>query len=238
MIRASLFVLLTLAFPSSLQAGQETGVDRPASDPGVASTTDAAPSEPAHVSHDADGRIAVRALRVRTSIRVDGRLDETHYAGVPAISSFIQSEPTEGAPATEKTEIWVFFDDAYEHLVVGEDFNPEVGFVRRDDMRRNFGLVRFSPRLRNSHVVRKLFWTASGTHVADSSGRFETRELDGEFRAELHSADRFVAGYTSVHEAGSELFIVWNEQRDTAVRRFPDLANRAFIVKMTRLIRF
>jgi hypothetical protein len=29
-----------------------------------------------------------------------------------------------------------------------------------------------------------------------------------------------------------------NEQRDTAVRRFPDLANRALIVKVTRLLRF
>ena len=30
---------------------------------------------------------------------------------MPPISDFIQTEPQEGAPATEKTEVWVFFDD-------------------------------------------------------------------------------------------------------------------------------
>ena len=33
-----------------------------------------------------------------------------------------------------------------ERLVVGDDFNPEVGFLRRDDMERSFGSLRFSPR--------------------------------------------------------------------------------------------
>ena len=37
---------------------------------------------------------------------------------------------------------------------------------------------------------------------------------------------------------GSELFVVYNEERDTLGRRFPDLANRAVIVKINRLFRF
>ena len=37
---------------------------------------------------------------------------------------------------------------------------------------------------------------------------------------------------------GSELFIVYNEQRDTLARSFPNLQHRAFIVKINRLIRF
>jgi hypothetical protein len=37
---------------------------------------------------------------------------------------------------------------------------------------------------------------------------------------------------------GSELFVVYNEQRDTLARSFPDLQNRAFIVKINRLFRF
>ena len=46
-----------------------------------------------------------------------------------------------------------FFDynaDSYgvqaERLVVEPNFLPEIGFVRRTDMRRNFGLARYSPR--------------------------------------------------------------------------------------------
>jgi hypothetical protein len=40
------------------------------------------------------------------------------------------------------------------------------------------------------------------------------------------------------YRPGSELFVVYNEQRDTRARAFPDLANRAFIVKVNRLLRF
>jgi hypothetical protein len=40
------------------------------------------------------------------------------------------------------------------------------------------------------------------------------------------------------YRPGSELFVVFNEQRDTLSRGFPELANRAFIVKVNRLFRF
>ena len=41
------------------------------------------------------------------------------------------------------------------------------------------------------------------------------------------------------YQPGSELFVVYNEQRDTlAPTRLPALANRAFIVKINRLFRF
>jgi hypothetical protein len=40
------------------------------------------------------------------------------------------------------------------------------------------------------------------------------------------------------YQPGSELFVVYNEQRDTLGERFPDVANRAFIVKVNRLFRF
>ena len=40
------------------------------------------------------------------------------------------------------------------------------------------------------------------------------------------------------YQPGSELFVVWNEQRDTLPSGFPELANRALIVKINRLFRF
>jgi hypothetical protein len=40
------------------------------------------------------------------------------------------------------------------------------------------------------------------------------------------------------YRPGSELFVVWNEQRDTLARHFPDVANQAFVVKVNRLFRF
>ncbi len=40
------------------------------------------------------------------------------------------------------------------------------------------------------------------------------------------------------YQPGSELFVVYNDQRDTALRGTPMLENRAFIVKVTKLFRF
>jgi hypothetical protein len=37
------------------------------------------------------------------------------------------------------------------------------------------------------------------------------------------------------YRPGSELFVVYNEQRDTDTGRFPVLGNRAFIIKINRL---
>ncbi len=37
---------------------------------------------------------------------------------------------------------------------------------------------------------------------------------------------------------GSELFVVYTDERDTLSPRYPALENRAFVVKLTRLFRF
>src|SRR6478609_9426654 len=53
----------------------------------------------------------VRAYRLQQPIRVDGKLDEEIYKSTPPITDFVQQEPDEFKPATEKTEAWIFFDD-------------------------------------------------------------------------------------------------------------------------------
>ena len=254
-----------------------------------------------------------------------------------------------------------------ERLSVGAHFNPEVGFVRRADMRRSFGQFRFSPRPRGSSTVRRLSSVGSLAYIENGAGRLETRDADAEFTVEFQNSDRFSVGYSNTYEflpsafeiasgvtlpvdgydfasvrtgytlgaqravsgsvtiehgsfysghktslawsrgrfnvgpqlsleprisldvvdlaegaftnrllgsrvtytisplmfvsallqyssnanvvsanvrlrweyrPGSELFVVWNEQRDTLTPRFPDLANRALIVKINRLLRF
>jgi hypothetical protein len=40
------------------------------------------------------------------------------------------------------------------------------------------------------------------------------------------------------YRPGSELFVVYNEERNTLTPRFPVLNNRSFIVKFNRLFRF
>ena len=254
-----------------------------------------------------------------------------------------------------------------ERLVVGDNFDPGVGFVRRRDLRRTFGQARFTPRPRPSKVVRKYLSGAAVTLIEDGAGRLESREQSADVGIEFQNADRFSLEYTRFYEfipspfllpsgvtlpiggygfdsvrvsfnrslqhrlsgnlfaeygtfynghkteigvsggrlnlstrvsveptysinavdlvqgsfathlagaratwtatplmftsalvqynsdnhalsanvrlrweyrPGSELFVVYNEDRDTLARRFPDLATRAFIVKVNRLVRF
>ena len=70
------------------------------------------PVAPAVESRDSAGHVTVRAVRVTSPIRIDGKLDETMYESTEAIGGFLQQEPNEGQPATERTQAWVFFDDA------------------------------------------------------------------------------------------------------------------------------
>jgi len=87
-----------------------------------------------------------------------------------------------------------------ERLVVDALFKPEVGYVRRNDIRRHFGLARFSPRPKASRSVRKLSWTASMAYIENGAGRLEMRDGDAEFAVELHNSDRFHIAYNDVYE--------------------------------------
>ena len=69
------------------------------------------PIAPATINRDAEGQATVRAVRLTEPLEIDGVLDETMYNTVESFSGFIQQSPDEGAPATERTEAWVFFDD-------------------------------------------------------------------------------------------------------------------------------
>src|SRR5712691_3906847 len=68
------------------------------------------PVPPAVITRDASGRATIRAVRLSSPLRVDGRLDEAIYTSVPPMSGLIQVEPHAGSPQTQKTEAWVTFD--------------------------------------------------------------------------------------------------------------------------------
>ncbi len=87
-----------------------------------------------------------------------------------------------------------------EHLVVGNDFNPEVGFVRRRNMERSFGHFRFSPRPRRMRSVRRLVSQGSFTYIENGQGRLESRNTDAEAAIEYQNGDRPFVGYSDSYE--------------------------------------
>ena len=92
---------------------------------------------PAIISRTANDNVTVRAVRVAAPLRIDGRLDEEVYAAVESITGFIQQEPHEGQPATEKTEAWILFDDVNLYICARNwDSHPEreiANELRRDN---------------------------------------------------------------------------------------------------------
>jgi len=89
------------------------------------------------------------------------------------------------------------FGARVDHLVVGNDFNPEVGFVRRFDFRQWRGGLRYSPRP-DAAWIRQLTFQVDGDHLANErTNDWESRELVGAFGVEFENSDRvnFSYGY-------------------------------------------
>ncbi|MCY4661391.1 MAG: DUF5916 domain-containing protein [Acidobacteria bacterium] len=100
------------------------------------------PVAPATVTRDVAGRVTMRATRLPRPLQLDGVLDEGFYEVVPPVDGFLQQMPLEGAPATERTEAWVFFDD--ENLYISAriwDSAPESRWVANEMLRDSFQLV-------------------------------------------------------------------------------------------------
>jgi hypothetical protein len=103
----------------------------------------------ASVVHDERGRATVRAYRLTEPLRLDGRLDEAIYSATPPIDGFRQQVPQEGSPATEPTEMWVFFDEDNVYIAARcLDSEPDrltANELRRDSngifQNDNFGIV-------------------------------------------------------------------------------------------------
>ncbi len=88
-----------------------------------------------------------------------------------------------------------------EHMLIGRDFKPEVGYVRRTDFRRSFGSARFSPRPAHSKVIRKLTWQGVLNYVTDAPGiTVQNREARGTFAIDFQSSDRLQVEHTRDYE--------------------------------------
>ena len=95
-----------------------------------------------------------------------------------------------------------------DRLVVGDSFNPEVGFVRRRNIRESAGQLRFSPRPKTIKSVRKVSGIGTFTYIEDGAGSLQTRTADGEFAIELQNSDRFSVGLLDDFERLAQSFAV------------------------------
>src|SRR5262245_46297999 len=73
----------------------------------------APPVAPAVMTRDENGKATIRAIKLEVPLHVDGKLDEAVYENEQPFGGFIQVVPRYGAEQSERTDVWVMYDDHY-----------------------------------------------------------------------------------------------------------------------------
>jgi hypothetical protein len=140
-VRVTALLVAACLWASTGSAGQGVELETAAAptDAGVLPEGFSGPSPPVlpeSISRDGAGRVTLRAVALTTPLRLDGQLDDAIYREVKPASDFIQTDPDEGASATERTDVWIFFDR--DNVYIGArmwESQPERMVV--SDMRRD-----------------------------------------------------------------------------------------------------
>jgi hypothetical protein len=95
-----------------------------------------------------------------------------------------------------------------EQLGIGDHFNPELGFVRRDNIQRSSTLFKFSPRLARSRTIRKLNYQGALVYTENGDRRLESREQSGEFSINFLNNDALTVEATRSFELLPQPFAI------------------------------
>jgi len=118
----------------------------------------------------------VGAVRLTAPVTIDGRLDEDVWRSAPAATDFRQSQPDEGKPATQRTEVRFAYDD--DAIYIGARMFDTMGakgvhtrLLRRDAMTENDSdilLLTFDSY--HDHVSTYNFWVNPSASKRDGTG--------------------------------------------------------------------
>ena len=158
------------------------------------------------VKRDILRRSSIGALLTNRSISLNGDDGSSQTIGADAMFSFYDNVSLVGYVAKTQTPgirsrdasyqgRFQYMGDRYgyeaEHLVVEDNFLPEVGFVRRDNFRRSYTAGRFSPRPQSIEAIRQFRLEAALDYtVTADTGIVETRQSQLGFSIELEASDR------------------------------------------------
>ena len=87
-----------------------------------------------------------------------------------------------------------------EHARGGANFNPEMGFTRRLDMRKTYAQGRFSPRPKVRNRIRKYYVIGSGNYIENGSGRRDFVVGSAEASIEMQNSDKYTVGFDQTYE--------------------------------------
>ena len=157
------------------------------------------------IKRDILRRSSIGALLTSRSVSVAGD-GSSHAYGADATFSFYDNVNLLGyvaqtrAPGRDGEDLsyqgqFVYGGDRYglqaEHLVIEDNFVPEVGFLRRSNFRRSYATARFSPRPRSIEAVRQFRFEGSFDYILTAdTGHVETRQTQLAFLTEFETSDR------------------------------------------------
>ena len=135
---------------------------------------------------------------------VDGSFGLSDDLGVLAYYAKTDTDGLNGLDASYRGQVSYSADlwgGTVDHLVVGDDFNPEIGFVRRKDFRQTALSGRFSPRTRSISWIRQLTFQSNYDYLEnEQAGYVESRSWGGQFSVEFENSDQFSVDYTDNYE--------------------------------------
>ena len=106
-----------------------------------------APVAPAVITRTSSGQATVRAIKLTAPLTLDGVLDEAVYTKEAPFGGLIQVAPDAGAPATERSDLWITYDDRNIYLTCRcYDSAPPEKWIA-NELRRDTGGLR-----NNDHV--------------------------------------------------------------------------------------
>ncbi|OFV96769.1 MAG: hypothetical protein A3F68_10945 [Acidobacteria bacterium RIFCSPLOWO2_12_FULL_54_10] len=118
--------------------------------------------------------------------------DKDHWAG--RIRSFWDSD-------------FVFVNG--EHMVLQRNFNPEMGWLPRGDMKKTRAQFDLKPRP-NNELIRQFFLRSTLDYITNQAGELETRNQDFSFETAFQSGDRVIARYTHMFDRIRRNFSIQN----------------------------
>ena len=158
------------------------------------------------VKRDILRRSSVGGIATNRSLSLSGGGSNQVY-GADGVFSFFDSVNLLGSYAKTRTTGVQGRDTSYQarfdygadryglevdHLLVEDNFRPEVGFLRRRNFRRTSLSGRYSPRPRSIESVRQFVLEASHDYfLTADTGFLETRQNQVAFQTELENSDQF-----------------------------------------------
>jgi len=158
---------------------------------------------------------------------VDGSFGLTDDLSVLTYYAQTVTDGLNGLDASYRGQISYNADEwggSVDHLVVGDDFNPEMGFVRRKDFRQTALTGRFSPRTNSISWIRQLTFSSNFDHLENEQlGYLESRSWGGQFGVAFENGDGFRVGYTNNYENLVEEAFISGATIPSGTYSFPDV---------------